>query len=152
MEIDFIQLKKLLRLLRRYEVSELELTQGEESIKLIANKRATGAHLPPNLEFYPERQRESEPAAEELESLREDLHTVSAPIVGTFYRAPAPGAPPFVEEGDEVSKGKTLCIIEAMKLMNEIEADADSKIVSILCENGTPVEYGMPLMLIELRS
>ena len=75
---------------------------------------------------------------------------VQSPMVGTFYRAPAPDAPPFVEEGAAVKKGQTLCIIEAMKMMNEIEAEVAGKIVKILCESGQPVEYGQPLMILEI--
>ncbi|MGC7880286.1 acetyl-CoA carboxylase biotin carboxyl carrier protein, partial [Desulforudis sp. 1190] len=74
--------------------------------------------------------------------------TVVAPMVGTFYRTPAPDAPPFVEKGDVVSEGQVLCIIEAMKLMNEIEADTAGEIIDILAENGQPVEYGQPLFVI----
>lgn len=77
-------------------------------------------------------------------------HVIKSPLVGTFYRAPSPGAPPFVEEGDRVSKGQVLCIIEALKVMNEIESDVDGKVVKILVENGQPVEYGQELFYIEV--
>ena len=76
-------------------------------------------------------------------------HVIKSPLVGTFYRAPSPGAPPFVEEGDTVSKGQVLCIIEALKVMNEIESDINGKVVKILVENGQPVEYGQELFYIE---
>ncbi len=76
-------------------------------------------------------------------------HVIKSPLVGTFYRAPSPGAPPFVEEGDIVSKGQVLCIIEALKVMNEIESDVNGKVVKILVENGQPVEYGQELFYIE---
>jgi len=76
-------------------------------------------------------------------------HALKSPMVGTFYRAPSPGAPPFVEIGQSVSKGQTLCIIEAMKLLNEIESDVSGTVKAILVENGQPVEYGQPLFLIE---
>lgn len=76
-------------------------------------------------------------------------HVIKSPLVGTFYRAPSPGAPPFVEEGDMVSKGQVLCIIEALKVMNEIESDVNGKVVKILVENGQPVEYGQELFYIE---
>lgn len=76
-------------------------------------------------------------------------HVIKSPLVGTFYRAPSPGAPPFVEVGDTVSKGQVLCIIEALKVMNEIESDIDGKVVKILVENGQPVEYGQELFYIE---
>lgn len=77
-------------------------------------------------------------------------HVIKSPLVGTFYRAPSPGAPPFVEVGDRVSKGQVLCIIEALKVMNEIESDVDGKVVKILVENGQPVEYGQELFYIEV--
>ncbi len=89
------------------------------------------------------------PPAEDVETAEEKLHVIKSPLVGTFYRAPAPGAPPFVEEGDIVSPGQVLCIIEALKVMNEIESDVRGKIVKILVENGQPVEYGQPLFLID---
>ncbi|MEZ0323622.1 MAG: acetyl-CoA carboxylase biotin carboxyl carrier protein [Hydrogenothermaceae bacterium] len=79
-----------------------------------------------------------------------NYHVIKSPLVGTFYRAPSPGAPPFVEEGDTVSKGQVLCIIEALKVMNEIESDVDGKVVKILVENGQPVEYGQELFYIEV--
>ncbi|RMF86325.1 MAG: acetyl-CoA carboxylase biotin carboxyl carrier protein, partial [Nitrospirae bacterium] len=81
--------------------------------------------------------------------LAKGQEVVPSPIVGTFYRAPAPDAPPFVEEGDTVKAGQTLCIIEAMKLMNEVEAEKDCRIVKVLLEDATPVEYGEPLFVIE---
>ena len=86
------------------------------------------------------------PAAEE-----EALHTVKSPIVGTFYEAPSPGSPPFIKVGDHVNLGQVLCIVEAMKLMNEIEADAAGEIVKILVNNGQPVEYGQPLFAIRAK-
>jgi len=89
------------------------------------------------------------PPAEDVETPEEKLHVIKSPLVGTFYRAPAPGAPPFVEEGDIVSPGQVLCIIEALKVMNEIESDVRGKVVKILVENGQPVEYGQPLFLID---
>ncbi len=79
----------------------------------------------------------------------EGLHSISSPMVGMFYRAPNPDSPPFAEEGDVVSVGQTICIIEAMKIMNEIEADAKGRVVRVLVENGNPVEYNTPLFLIE---
>ncbi len=83
------------------------------------------------------------------EKENEKYHIIKSPLVGTFYRAPSPGAPPFVEVGDTVSKGQVLCIIEALKVMNEIESDIDGKVVKILVENGQPVEYGQELFYIE---
>ncbi|MCX7760321.1 MAG: acetyl-CoA carboxylase biotin carboxyl carrier protein [Hydrogenothermaceae bacterium] len=87
---------------------------------------------------------------ESIPHIEKNYHVIKSPLVGTFYRAPSPGAPPFVEEGDMVSKGQVLCIIEALKVMNEIESDVDGKIVKILVENGQPVEYGQELFYIEV--
>jgi acetyl-CoA carboxylase biotin carboxyl carrier protein len=95
----------------------------------------------------------SVPAAPEARpaEVEEELHLVKSPIVGTFYEAPAPGAPPFVKPGDHVQTGQVLCIIEAMKLMNEIESDATGEIVKVLAANGKPVEYGQPLFSIRAK-
>ena len=85
----------------------------------------------------------------EIEITEGEGHQLKSPMVGTFYRAPSPGAPSFIEVGQSVTKGQTLCIIEAMKLLNEIESDATGTVTAILVENGQPVEYGQPLFLIE---
>lgn len=84
------------------------------------------------------------------EEQKQKYHVIKSPLVGTFYRSPSPGAPPFVEEGDMVSKGQILCIIEALKVMNEIESDVDGRVAKILVENGQPVEYGQELFYIEV--
>lgn len=84
------------------------------------------------------------------EEAKQKYHVIKSPLVGTFYRSPSPGAPPFVEEGDTVSKGQVLCIIEALKVMNEIESDVNGKVAKILVENGQPVEYGQELFYIEV--
>ncbi len=89
------------------------------------------------------------PAVETTAKEEKNYHVIKSPLIGTFYRAPSPGAPPFVEDGDIVSKGQVLCIIEALKVMNEIESDINGKIVKILVENGQPVEYGQELFYIE---
>ena len=89
------------------------------------------------------------PAAEAPKAVEPAGHTLKSPMVGTFYRAPSPGAPAFVEVGQSVTKGQTLCIIEAMKLLNEIESDATGTVKAVLVENGQPVEYGQPLFVIE---
>lgn len=93
------------------------------------------------------RYQEIMPPSEEVP--KENLHVIKSPLVGTFYRSPSPGAPPFVEVGDMVSPGQVLCIIEALKVMNEIESDVRGKVVKILAENGETVEYGQPLFLID---
>ncbi len=92
------------------------------------------------------------PKAQEVRKVEEEehLHTITSPLVGTFYRAPSPDSPPFVEVGTRIEKGQVLCIIEAMKIMNEIESDVSGVVKKILVENGQPVEYGEPLFLIEV--
>lgn len=96
-----------------------------------------------------QRERPAEPPMLTEELPKENLHVIKSPLVGTFYRSPSPGAPPFVEVGDMVSPGQVLCIIEALKVMNEIESDVRGKVVKILVENGETVEYGQPLFLID---
>ena len=93
---------------------------------------------------------QSAPGAAQVPDLAPNQHLVQSPMVGTFYRASSPDAQPFVEEGDSVRKGQTLCIIEAMKMMNEIESDASGRVVKILCQNAQPVEYGQGLIVIEI--
>jgi len=149
--MDIRKIKKLIELLEESDIAELEIHEGEESVRIsrqgstapapvIATAPAAIATAPAPVAATPEA--EEEPAAI-------TGHTVNAPMVGTFYRAPSPGAAPFVEEGQTVKVGDTLCIIEAMKLLNQIEADKAGVIKAILVENGEPVEYGEPMFIIE---
>ena len=156
--MDLRKLKKLIDLVEDSEIAELEVTEGEEKVKIV--KRGSGGKemivLPPSagpMAASPVQTGAAAPpaapppaAAEAPTSL--EGHIVKSPMVGTFYRAGAPGAKPFVEVGDTVKVGQTVCVIEAMKLMNEIEADKDGVIKAIMVENGQPVEYGEPLMMI----
>lgn len=130
----------LLRLAAQYDVAELEVAWGDNRIRI---RRDGASPAPP---------RAGTPTATE-QALAQPSHllTVEAPMVGTFYLAPSPTAPPYVSEGDTVKAGQILCIIEAMKLMNEIESKVTGRIVKILVENGQPVEYGQPLFAIEPR-
>lgn len=138
MEID--DLREIIELLKDTDVTELELEREGSRLRL---KRGKPGPLAGALRAQaPEVQ-----MAEEEEAQR--LITVTAPLVGTFYRSPSPEASQFVEVGDTVKKGQVLCIIEAMKLMNEIESEVEGSIVRILVENAQPVEYGEPLFLIE---
>jgi len=145
--VDLRKLKKLIDLVQESGIAELEVTEGEERVRIsrvgqgmmmaapthqVALPAAPAAPAPPAL-----------PAPEKVEG-----HIVKSPMVGTFYRAPSPGAKAFVEVGDKVGPGDTLCIIEAMKLLNEIEADHGGTIKEAYVENGQPVEYGEPLFLI----
>ena len=152
--MDLRKLKKLIDLVQESGIAELEITEGEERVRItraLAGPPAQYALPPqtyavPPVPTAPEVTNGSTPAPE---APQPEGHIVKSPMVGTFYRAPSPGAKPFVEVGQKVNPGDTLCIIEAMKLMNEIEADQGGVIKAILVENGQPVEYGEPLFIIE---
>jgi acetyl-CoA carboxylase biotin carboxyl carrier protein len=138
------EIRVLLDLLHEYGLTEVEVERGGDRIRLRRDGPGAGPGPAPVPVATPSQQ--AEPTREGR--LRE-LVTVEAPMVGTFYRAPSPEAEPFVREGDVVKRGQTLCIIEAMKLMNEIEANVAGRVVRVLPENGQPVEYGQALFLIE---
>jgi len=151
--MDLRKLKKLIDLVQESGIGEIEITEGEEKVR-ISRQAAGGPPLlmaAPALQAMPVTAAAGAPAAaaEAAAAAEPKGHTLKSPMVGTFYRAPSPGAPSFVEVGQTVSKGQTLCIIEAMKLLNEIESDMAGTIKAILVENGQPVEYGQPLFLIE---
>jgi acetyl-CoA carboxylase biotin carboxyl carrier protein len=143
--MDLRKLKKLIDLVQESGISELEVTEGEEKVKIVKSGGAVAAYAAPSpaptvaSALLPA----PAPAAAALEG-----HAVKSPMVGTFYRSPSPGAKHFVEVGDTVKSGDTICIIEAMKLLNEIECDKDGIVKAILVENGQPVEYGEPLVII----
>ena len=152
--MDLRKLKKLIDLVQESGIAELEITEGEEKVRILkgggslAPAVATPAG-PPDTALARESAKASTPAstAQEPEAAP-DGELVKAPMVGTFYRSPSPDAKPFVEVGQAVKKGDTVCIIEAMKLMNEIETDVSGVVKAILVENGQPVEYGQPLFVI----
>ena len=153
--MDLRKLKKLIDLVQESGISELEVTEGEEKVR-IAKHYGVAAAAPMPHYAMPVAPMPVAGGASGVSSVNldddDDLpegHVVKAPMVGTFYRASSPGADAFVQIGSTVKKGDTLCIIEAMKLLNEIEADSDGVIKAILVENGQPVEYGQPLFLIE---
>ena len=125
------------------ELCELEIEEEGRRVKLKKFSR----EQPPIVSSLPE-SASKQVSSEKVEE-REDLIEIKAPMVGTFYHAPAPGAKPFVEVGDEIQPGDVVCIIEAMKLMNEIKAEIGGKIVKVLVENGAPVEFGEPLFLVK---
>ncbi|MBS1189097.1 MAG: biotin carboxyl carrier protein [Rhodocyclaceae bacterium] len=149
--MDLRKLKKLIDLVQESGISELEVTEGEEKVRIAKH---FAAPMQPQQYMAPMPMAPvAGPAAAGSASLEEEDelpegHVVKAPMVGTFYRSPSPGAGPFVEVGQAVKQGDTLCIIEAMKLLNEIEADASGVVKAILIENGEPVEYGEPLFVI----
>jgi acetyl-CoA carboxylase biotin carboxyl carrier protein len=155
MELSYI--KKIIKLVENSSVDEVEIE--EEGTKIRVARHRTNSvqyQLPPNQAAPQPAGTNLSPAAAELPETAEtktppkaNYHEVKSPIVGTFYRAPAPDAEPYAEVGQEVMQGTVLCIVEAMKLMNEIESDVAGKIVKILVENGTPVEYNQVLFLIE---
>lgn len=161
--MDLRKLKTLIDLVAESEISELEITEGDGKVRIVKSKpqaETTTVYSPMAMpQMYPAAAPQAPvaaaPAAEAPAAAvapeapaQEEGYVVKAPMVGTFYRAPSPNAAPFVEEGKRVSEGDTLCIIEAMKLLNEIEADVSGVVKKILVENGEPVEYGQPLFVI----
>jgi len=148
--MDIRKVKKLIELLESSDVDELEIHEGEESVRLSRHPRGVSAPsavaLPPQaLPATAVAPLAADPPADE------DLpgHVVNSPMVGTFYVAPSPGAKPFVEVGQRVSAGDTLCVIEAMKILNQIESDVDGEVAAVLVENGQPVEFGQPLLVLD---
>jgi acetyl-CoA carboxylase biotin carboxyl carrier protein len=155
--MDIRKIKKLIELLEESGIAEIEIKEGEEAVRIsrmpapgaqpgtqVAHTAATaagGAGAGPELR----------PAAlaEGAAKPKSNEHVITAPMVGTFYAAPSPGAKPFVEIGDEIKVGQVLCVIEAMKMMNQIEADKAGRLSSIMARNGDPVEFGQPLFVIE---
>jgi acetyl-CoA carboxylase biotin carboxyl carrier protein len=156
--MDIRKVKKLIELLDESGIAEIEITEGEEAVRI--SRYPTGAAAAPAPVYAqapppqaaaaaPAPAPHGEPAAAAPE---EDGYPVTAPMVGTFYSSSSPGAAPYVQVGDQVSEGDTLCIIEAMKMMNQIEADASGVIKSIRVQNGEPVEYGQILFVIDPRT
>ena len=148
--MDLRKLKKLIDLVEESGITELEVTEGEEKVRIAKSMAGTPMMMAPQQHYLPAAAPAAAPAspAAPAEDAIPEGHVVRSPMVGTFYRAPAPGAKNFVEVGQNVGAGDTLCIIEAMKLLNEIEADEGGVIKAILVENGQPVEYGEPLFVI----
>ncbi len=151
--MDLRKLKTLIDLVQQSGIAELEITEGEERVRIA--RGASGAqpapmqvyHLPQAAAPAPA-VAGAAPAEGEGPAAAPEGHVIRSPMVGTFYRSSAPGAKAFVEVGQAVKAGDTLCIIEAMKLLNEIEADQDGTVKAILAENGQPVEYGEPLFIL----
>ena len=151
--MDIRKVKKLIELLDESGVAEIEIKEGEESVRISRYSQssqplmtAPAAYAPPPA-AAPITPAESPATAAATEVI--EGHAIKSPMVGTFYRAASPGATPFVEVGQSVNAGDTLCIIEAMKLLNQIEADKSGKVKAILVENGQPVEYDQPLFIID---
>ena len=151
--MDLRKLKALIDLVEKSGIAELEITEGEERVRIAkqgGSAPAPSFHMHHASPAAPQAAPVTAPAApaEPVAAAEPEGHAVKAPMVGTFYRSSTPGGQSFVEVGQTVKAGDTLCIIEAMKLMNEIEADASGVIKAILVENGQPVEYGQPLLII----
>ena len=152
--MDIRKVKKLIELLEESGIDELEIREGEESVRISRHSNKAFAAAPvyaaapapaaAPVATAPAAAEAAAPTAPKLNG-----NVVRSPMVGTFYRSPSPDAKPFIEVGQNVKAGETVCIIEAMKLMNEIEADATGMVKAILVENGQPVEYGQPLLIIE---
>jgi acetyl-CoA carboxylase biotin carboxyl carrier protein len=156
--MDLRKLKKLIDLVQESGIAELEITEGEERVRIarggivnvtpLAAQAAAAASPAPVASAPAPAAAAPAPGAAEQPPAGQEGHVVKSPMVGTFYRAPSPDAKPFIEVGGTVKEGETICVIEAMKLMNEIEADASGTIKAILVENGQPVEYGQALFII----
>lgn len=149
--MDIRKVKKLIELLEESGIAEIEINEGEESVRISryspnAPVQQFAAPMPAPVAVAPAPAAETESADE---SPAISGHTVNAPMVGTFYTAASPGAPIFCKVGDSVSEGDTVCIIEAMKILNQIEADKSGVVKAILVENAQPVEFGQPLIIIE---
>ncbi|OLO03859.1 MULTISPECIES: acetyl-CoA carboxylase biotin carboxyl carrier protein [Salinicola] len=152
--MDIRKVKKLIELLEESNISEIEIQEGEESVRISRHPNGFGAmqqpmYMPQNM--APTAQ--PTPAASPVDSgdtapAYPAGHAVTSPMVGTFYRSPAPGSKAFVEVGQSIKKGDTVCIVEAMKMMNQIEADKDGVIEAILVEDGEPVEFDQPMIII----
>jgi acetyl-CoA carboxylase biotin carboxyl carrier protein len=154
--MDIRKVKKLIELLEESGIAEIEISEGEESVRI--SRYPTGAaapvmHYAPAAAPAPAAVAAVAPAAAAPAiapaAASKNDHTVTAPMVGTFYSAAAPGAKTFVDIGSEVNVGDTLCIIEAMKMMNQIESDKAGRVTAVLVKNGDPVEFGQPLFIIE---
>jgi len=156
--LDIRKVKKLIELLEESGIAEIEIKEGEEAVRI--SRMPTGGvvtHVQPAIMQAPAAAAPAAPVAAApaagapaaAAARRSSEHVVSAPMVGTFYASASPGAKPFVEIGTEVKEGQVLCIIEAMKMMNQIESDKAGKITAIMATNGDPVEFGQPLFVIE---
>jgi acetyl-CoA carboxylase biotin carboxyl carrier protein len=152
--MDLRKLKKLIDLVEESGIAELELTEGEEKVKICRHQQSTPQPVHTQYIQAQSSNPAPTPTKTEVETIKtteqkNDGHSITSPMVGTFYRSSSPDSAAFVEVGSTIKKGDTLCIIEAMKILNEIESDKDGVIKQILVENGNPVEFGEPLFIIE---
>ena len=142
--MDLRKIKKLIEMLQESDLNEIEVKEGEESVRI--NRKKGDVEIPQQI-VTPQVQ--SNEIVENVDEPEENLSFIQSPMVGTFYRSPAPGKPPFIEIGQRVKKGDTICIIEAMKMMNQVKSEFDGKIVDIKVEDGQPVEFNESLVSIE---
>jgi acetyl-CoA carboxylase biotin carboxyl carrier protein len=152
--MDIRKVKKLIELLDESGIAEIEITEGEESVRISRYAAAPPMPAPMAMAAPAAIQAPAAPApvaSAAAPKPEEEGHAITAPMVGTFYNSPSPGSPPFVQAGDRVNAGDTLCIVEAMKMMNQIEAEVGGTIKSIRVQNGDPVEYGQILFMIDQR-
>jgi acetyl-CoA carboxylase biotin carboxyl carrier protein len=159
--MDIRKIKKLIELLEESGIAEIEIKEGEEAVRISRMPTGAAAHMPtyamPALAapmITPSQAAAAGAAASAAEAPpaarpRPNEHVITAPMVGTYYSAPSPGAKAFIEIGDDVKVGQVLCIIEAMKMMNQIESDKAGRVTSIMARNGDPVEFGQPLFVVE---
>ncbi|WP_114833437.1 acetyl-CoA carboxylase biotin carboxyl carrier protein [Aquicella lusitana] len=155
--MDMRKIKKLIELIQSTGVAEIEIREGEESVRITREIHKTAPvmmapqMMPPPMQTAPESKPEPGPASKQTETpaAASDKHTLKSPMVGTVYLSPNPGAKPFVEIGQTVKQGEVICLIEAMKMFNQIEADKAGTVTARLVDNGTPVEFNQPLFVIE---
>ncbi|MDA9690127.1 acetyl-CoA carboxylase biotin carboxyl carrier protein [Betaproteobacteria bacterium] len=152
--MDLRKVKSLIDLVSESDISELEISEGPDKVKIVKSSKATkGTHIGKSEDHYiMDRQTvgsKNDVMPTEDERADDKSSTILSPMVGTFYRAPSPSSKPFVSVGDEIKEGQTLCVVEAMKLMNEIPSDKTGVIREVLVENGQPVEYGQVLFRID---
>ena len=155
--MDIRKIKKLIELLEESGIAEIEIKEGEEAVRISRMPAGVVTHAPvAQVAAMPAATAAAVPPAGALPAAenaalkpKPNEHVITAPMVGTFYASPSPGAKAFVEIGDEIKVGQVLCIIEAMKMMNQIEADKAGRIASIMARNGDPVEFGQPLFVVE---
>jgi acetyl-CoA carboxylase biotin carboxyl carrier protein len=153
--MDIRKVKKLIELLEESGIAEIEISEGEESVRI--SRFPTGGAAQPQMMHYAAPPQMAAPVAAPVAAAPVAVaaapakadHSVTAPMVGTFYASASPGAKAFVEIGSEVNVGDTLCIIEAMKMMNQIESDKSGRVTAVLVKNGEPVEFGQPLFIVE---
>jgi len=152
--MDIRKIKKLIELLEESGIAEIEIKEGEEAVRISRMPTGAAAAMHHPIAALPMAQVEAPkaaapPPAEAPAKPKPNEHVITAPMVGTFYGSPSPGAKAFIEIGDEIKVGQVLCIIEAMKMMNQIEADKAGRVTSIMARNGDPVEFGQPLFIVE---